>query len=325
MISKLKSLVASGKPKEAIDIIAEFIAQTDKDKYNELILLSGEISRNHGFFAQGLIPLEDYKLSNSKTNYALLSIIDTIDTKSFTEVQEKQKNKPLSPKTKLLFLAAQPSDLAPLNLEKEYLEIRRIFKKKRQHFEITEEFDVTIDSFFESIREEDPHIIHFSGFGTKDAVILSRKTDRSSHDIPYEFLASAFKLLKGKTEFVFINTQGSCLFAKVISRFIPYTIGLKGTITDKDAISFSSGFYSALAIEKNYEKAFEFGKKLLKAKSLNDIIPPSNNIPPENNEITPEPNVVYRNINAEESEYFLYKNGKCEDDKDTPEDFYVDR
>lgn len=322
MITKLKSMVASGKPKEAINIVANLFSKTDNEKYNELILLSGQIAKNHGLFSQGLIKLEEYRLSDSKTTYALLSILDSIDPEVLANVEEDKEEATYEKKTKLLFLASQPSDFPQLKLEKEYLEIRNIFKKHQRTYDITEEFNVSIDSFFESINEQDPHIIHFSGFALEENIVLSRKIDRTAHKIPYEFLAYSFKLIKGNTELVFINTENSNLFAKVISRFIPFAIGIKGSVNDTDAISFSSGFYSALAIEKNYESAFEFGKKLL--------IPDNNGtdeklkkVKKSNNNDSIAKDLKVNDKFEKTCNYQLFINGNCKGDIDTPEDFYI--
>lgn len=321
MISKLKNLVASGKASEAINLIVNQLSKSDKDRYNNVILLSGQIARNHGLFSQGLIKLEEYKLSESQTTRSLLSILDSIESKEMQAIESDSKEETeVEKKTKLLFLASQPSDMETLQLEKEYLEIRKIFKKFRKSFDVTEEFDVTIDTFFESINEQTPHIIHFSGHSSNDNILLSRKIDRVSHEIPYEFLASSFKLLKDSTELVFINTMGSCLFAKVISRFIPYAIGVKGNVSDIQAISFSSGFYSALAIEKDYEKAFEFGKML-----LNPISWTQENLSKENesdDKILKEDKNSFNGYNEDPNIYYLFSNGQSKDDSDTPEDFY---
>lgn len=323
MIAKLKSLIAIGQSSQAINLIADTLSKTDKESYNQLILLSGRISKNQGLLNQGLISVEDYRNSNIKTNAALLSILDSIDPQDLIQIEEKEKEDKVEAahKTKLLFLAAQPSDKPALKLEKEYLEIRKIFKKYRHQYDITEEFDVTIDTFFESIRDQHPHIIHFSGYGDCDNIVFSRKVDRKTHLIPYEYLAAAFKLIGNNTECVFINTQGSCLFAKVISRFIPCAIGIKGVVTDEDAISFASGFYAALAIEKDYSKAFNFGQQLLQPEDHSSPAHPAihNMNPRDGGEQQKSFTQNKKEINCQ---YFLYVNGHSAEDTDTAEDFY---
>jgi hypothetical protein len=239
-----------------------------------------------------------------------------IDATNQSEEQEHVEQ------TRLLFLASNPSDLAPLMLEKEFIEIRKLLRNKKNTFDISEAFDVSLDLFFEEIAYEQPHIIHFTGYGSENALVFSRKIDRTQHYVPYEFLASSLKLIRGNTECVFINTLGSDLFAKVVSRYIPYAIGVSGYVLDDEAISFSSGFYAALAIEKDYEKAFKNGKELflaqkklakskaLKNKEKTDVA--------KNEEDTP-----LNKIKKIPSNYFLFKNGFSEDENDLPNDFYI--
>lgn len=145
-----------------------------------------------------------------------------------------------------------------------------------------------------------------SGAAEPDGVALTQKADHSTQFVPFEFLAPAFRMLKNNAECVFFNTGHSDLFAKVVSRSIPYAVGIRGSISDAEAITFSSGFYAALALEKNYEKAFQMGRNLLAA------MPPE----PPAKDNNPE------SVRAEHR-FFLYRNGLCEEDTETPDDFYV--
>lgn len=329
MLQKLKGLIASGNPREAINIMVNVLADIDREKYNEIILLSGRVTRNQSLFAQDLIDLEDYRQSEAKTNHALIAILDSIPADSFSKKKQTQSSLKVEAtnKTKLLFIASQPSDKPLLKLEKEYLEIRKIFKKYRHLYSITEEFDATIDSFFDAIKEQNPHIIHFSGYGNNESVALSRNMDRTTHLVSYEYLAPSFKLIGSNTECVFFNTQDSCLFAKVISRFIPFAIGISGVVTDEDAISFSSGFYSSLAIEKNYEKAFQFGKELFLSSKKDKQNPLLEQAAAPINAEDDDDDVDFERFTGEDAcsdcNYYLYINGYCKEDTTTPEDFYM--
>lgn len=113
-------------------------------------------------------------------------------------------------------------------------------------------------------------------------------------------------MLKDTTEIVFFNTGTSNLFAKVVSRVVPYAIGIRGMVSDAEAISFSSGFYAALALEKNYEKAFNMGLDLLMSS-----YPPARETGEE------------AKTETIEQKYFLYQNGFCEADTMTPDDFFT--
>lgn len=304
MINTIKGLIGEGKPQDAISQMAKF-ATGDTDIHNAVIQLSGQYAQTNFSFAMDLADAAAHQAAMSKINFALLNLLDQMQLKGlFSPEASPFAIEEEGPKSKLLFLASSPLGMDVLQLEKEYLEIRKIFKQHRNKFSITEEFDASLDTFFEALDREKPQIIHMSGFAEEDGIILSQKTDRSAYHVPFEFLAPAFRMLKSTAECVFFNTGYSNLFAKVVSRSIPYAIGIKGMVHDHEAISFSSGFYAALALEKNYEKAFSMGRDLLAA------IPSE---PSATQTAAPEKPV---------QKFFLYQNGLCPDDANTPDDFY---
>ena len=305
MLNTIKGLLGEGKTQEAIGQMARW-ASGNADIQNRIILLSGQFAQANMQFAMGLADAQLNQNTMAKIRFGLLSLLDEMQAAGlFSTGASPSANDDDAPKSKLLFLASNPVDMATLQLEKEYLEIRKIFKNHRDKFSITEEFDVSLDSFFEAVYREKPHIIHMVGYAEPEGAILSNKVDRSSYLVPFEFLAPAFKMLRGTTECVFFNTGESNLFAKVVSRVIPFAIGIKGVVTDAEAISFSSGFYAALALEKNYAMAFKMGSELLASTPMED----TGKRKPANQ---PEP-----------ARFFLYQNGICEEDTETPEDFYI--
>jgi len=293
MLNTIKGLIGEGKTQEAISQMSK-LASGNADIKNGVIQLSGQYAQANFAYAMGLIDAASNMSTLSKVNFGLLSLLDQMQSEGLLSGGAMLSDSEYEgPKTKLLFLAANPVDApAQLQLEKEYLEIRKIFKNHRDKFSITEEFDVTLDTFFEAIYREKPNIIHLSGFAEDVGIFLMRKHDHTSYLIPYEFLAPAFKMLKETVDCVFFNTGMSNLFSKVVSRVIPYAIGIRGMVSDEEAISFSSGFYAALALEKNYEKAFQMGRDLLSK-------------------------------TTEKQKYYLYQSGLCPEDTDTLDDFYT--
>lgn len=304
MLNTIKGLLGEGKTQEAISQMARWAAG-NADIQNRIILLSGQFAQANMQFAMGLSDAQLNQNTMAKIRFGLLSLLDEMQAAGLFSPGASPTKDDDEPKSKLLFLASNPVNTPTLQLEKEYLEIRKIFKNHRDKFSITEEFDVSLDSFFEAVYREKPHIIHMAGFAEPDGAILSNKVDRSSYLVPFEFLAPAFKMLRGTTECVFFNTGESNLFAKVVSRVIPFAIGIKGVVTDPVAISFSSGFYAALALEKNYAMAFKMGRELVAA--TQPEVPPNG---------TPS-------RFSEPARFFLYQNGICEEDTETPEDFYI--
>jgi hypothetical protein len=231
-------------------------------------------------------------------------------------------------RTKIQFLAANPSGLNQLQLEREYIEIRKIFKFHQDKFSLTEEFDVTLESFFEAIYTQKPKIVHFSGLsdtGEHPSLIFNRKNG-SYQCVSFEYLSATFKLFRDSVECVFINTAFSDIFAKVVSRFIPNVIGIKEIIDDKEAITFASGFYTALSFDKNYQNAFHKAKDFLLAERMKPFQPTLQTVPSSYSIGKVRKLTKEEQEKAEEKRkyipYVMFSNGEAVHENDTtPDDF----
>ncbi len=326
-LQELQGLISANKTQEAITIMAKAIGDKNSQLRDDLVMLSSQISRNETLFMRGLIKTDDYALSGAQSIRAILAILEEVNQAGYleamlTENADADKNAPVfvEKRTKIQFLAANPIDTSKLELEREYIEIRKIFKQHQQEFVLVESFDVTLETFFEAIFQEKAQIVQFSGMADNAGLILNRK-DGTCHPVSYEYLAATFKLFRNHVECVFINTMFSDVFAKVVSRFIPYVIGIKDMISDVEAITFAGGFYTALAFEKNYLKAFNQGKDLLiqtRMQAINPDIPRSYGI--TNTTETEEEKIA----ELKKIPYVLFMNGIAADENDTtPDDFPV--
>lgn len=326
-LQELQGLISANKTQEAIAIMAKAIGDKNSQLRDDLVMLSSQISRNETLFMRGLIKTDDYALSGAQSIRAILAILEEVNQAGYLEAMlsdtaDADKNTPVfvEKRTKIQFLAANPIDTSKLELEREYIEIRKIFKQHQSEFVLVESFDVTLETFFEAIFQEKAQIVQFSGMADNAGLILNRK-DGTCHPISYEYLAATFKLFRNHVECVFINTMYSDVFAKVVSRFIPYVIGIKDMISDVEAITFAGGFYTALAFEKNYLKAFNQGKDLLiqtRMQALKPEIPRSYGI--TNTEKTEAEQMAEIN----KIPYVLFMNGIAADENDTtPDDFPV--
>ncbi len=324
-LQELQGLISANKTQEAIAIMAKAIGDKNSQLRDDLVMLSSQISRNETLFIRGLIKTDDYAMAGAQSIRAILAMLEEVNQAGYLENMpsdnaEVDKNAPVfvEKRTKIQFLAANPIDTSKLELEREYIEIRKIFKQHQSEFVLVEAFDVTLESFFEAIFQEKAQIVQFSGMADVTGLILNRK-DGTCHPISYEYLAATFKLFRNHVECVFINTMYSDIFAKVVSRFIPYVIGIKDMISDIDAITFAGGFYTALAFEKNYLKAFNQGKDLLiqtRMQAIKPEIPRSYGF--TNTTQTEEEKIA----ELKKIPYVLFMNGIAADENDTtPDDF----
>jgi hypothetical protein len=266
---QIVNLIVSGRNEEAIKMLLAATKEKDEVLNNQLIVISSQLSSNIRRSNQGIISLEDLKLSENKINESLLNCLNQIEDGGYFEgeslesLTEKSESKATdSKKRKILFVASNPKGTPKFELEKEYLGIRKIFRDKRNEFEVIELFDTKLDDLFEYIQREQPDILHISAPSTNEFLCLHEE-DNSIAEIPYKFLSSAFLMFKEWTNCLFMNTWTSPIFLKRASKSLGYSIGSSGLISDENSILFSSGFYTGISLGKGIEEAFKLGMEVV--------------------------------------------------------------
>jgi len=187
---------------------------------------------------------------------------------------EENTNMGTTTKTKILFLAANPSN-SRLKLDEEAKEIQTNLKlaKERDNLEFKQEWAVTVETLMQAILDESPNIVNFSGHGRQEGIILQNEIGEPKI-VGTEALESLFKLFKASIKCVVLNSCYSETQAKVIKSHIPYVIGMKSEIPDRAAIAFSKGFYKAIGAGKDIPFAFELGITAIKLEGVTgDNIP----------------------------------------------------
>lgn len=87
---------------------------------------------------------------------------------------------------RILFLAANPAATSPLQLGEECREIQEKLRSsdERAKFELRSAWATRPDDILQQMNEFKPHILHFSGHGSKDGEIISYcriRPERRSH------------------------------------------------------------------------------------------------------------------------------------------------
>ncbi|MCX6579080.1 MAG: CHAT domain-containing protein [Candidatus Aminicenantes bacterium] len=183
------------------------------------------------------------------------------------EIEKIPEVKPLlyRPKTRIQFLAANPSRTSPLKLGDEMKKIQTNLKTAREgdSLELKQEWAVTMETIMQALLDNSPDIVHFSGHGFKGGIII--QDDGGVEKIlSGEDLGCLFKEFKDKIKCVILNACYSEPQARAIKEHIPYVIGMKTSIPDPAAVAFSTGFYQALGAGKSIPAAFNFGLAALK-------------------------------------------------------------
>jgi hypothetical protein len=161
---------------------------------------------------------------------------------------------------KILFLSANPMGTDRLSLDKEVREVEAGLRraKLRDQFEIRSIWAVRFWDLRRALLEFEPHIVHFSGHGGEDGLIVEDERG-IVEPISSKALSGLFKLCSTHVECVILNACYSESQADAINKHINYVICMQKEINDKAAFEFSVGIYDALGAGKSVEEAFEFG------------------------------------------------------------------
>lgn len=162
---------------------------------------------------------------------------------------------------KILILSANPKDTDQLRLHEEAKVIRLELKLGDKSYAPPEERGATTATDLRrEILDLEPHIVHFSGHGNSQGLMLEGK-DGNSKTVPPETLANLFEIFVREFKIccVVLNVCSSENQARAIATHIDYVIGMRTTITDEAAIKFSEGFYNGLARGKTIPFSYRLG------------------------------------------------------------------
>lgn len=164
--------------------------------------------------------------------------------------------------TKVLFLTANPSDTAALQLDEEIRLIGQRIRRGeyRKLFEIRSAPALRATDLPYELMDNTPDVVHFSGHGSAAGeLFFVRDGDGTAMPIPAKTLARVFKQFRDRVRCVVLNACFSAIQAEAIAESIPCVVGMSRQVLDATAIAFAAGFYEALAFNKSVAEAFELG------------------------------------------------------------------
>jgi hypothetical protein len=183
----------------------------------------------------------------------------------------------MTTKLRILFLASNPQDSAQLRLDEE---IRAIHSKIRaaafrDRFDLVSRGAVRPLDVLQAFNEVQPHLVHFSGHGSRHAELTLEDDTGDSQPVSAEVLSSLFENVKDNVRLVLLNACHSQAQASAISLQIECTVAMNVGIGDEAAIVFASHFYGALAFGRSVGKAFEQGRTALLLEGIPEQNTPS--------------------------------------------------
>ena len=177
-----------------------------------------------------------------------------------------------SEKTTILFLAANPGNTTRLRLGAEVTAIRAGLAQStyRDHFAFEQIWATTPQAMQSAILKVRPQIVHFSGHGSDQDVLLLENDSGQSKLVAAQALSGLFELFADCVECVVLNACYSEVQASAIAQHIPFTIGMNQAIGDRAATQFSVGFYTALGEGETIPFAFKYGRSCISMDGLPD-------------------------------------------------------
>jgi hypothetical protein len=179
-----------------------------------------------------------------------------------------------APRVRVLFLAANPGlgDASarpaydPLNLEKEASALERVLREsgRASSFEVKTAWAVRASELVTRLKEFRPHVLHFSGHGEREGLVLLDDDDRPL-PVPVKALGKTFELLRGDpnertrvdVRLALLNACWSAEQARELAANVGCAVGMRQPVADDTAISFSTAFYRRLAEGETIRRAFE--------------------------------------------------------------------
>jgi len=186
-------------------------------------------------------------------------------------------NRLLKKEIRLLFLAAEPSDLARLQLGKEFREIQEKLKlaKSRDKFLLElPQLSVRPADISQAMLDFEPQIVHFSGHGMSEGALCFENQAGQTQPVNPGALAALFEQFAHIVDCVVLNACYSEIQAKAIVEHIDYVIGMNRDIGDDAAIAFAIGFYQALGSGRTIQEAYELGRVQIRLQGIPEHLTP---------------------------------------------------
>ncbi len=165
---------------------------------------------------------------------------------------------PRGDRIRILMFAANPLSTPQLALDSEAREIEEKIRlsRDRDSFEIVTRWAVRPADLLRFLNEFRPHIVHFSGHGSHDGIVLSAG-DGAAQTVSTAALAEMFRVMRDNIRVVMLNACYTASQAEAIGAHIDYIVGMRTSVADTSATVFAAAFYSALGYGRKVTEAFE--------------------------------------------------------------------
>ncbi|MEN8238943.1 MAG: CHAT domain-containing protein [Actinomycetota bacterium] len=162
----------------------------------------------------------------------------------------------------VLFWAANPVNTTQLRLDEEIRTIdeRLQASEHRDRFDLRSQWAVRHSDLSEGLLRYRPEVVHFSGHGDPEGLLLFEDDDGVSQPMDIEALADLFRIAGEQVRCVVFNACYSADQASAVAASIDCVVGTTRAIEDPSALAFAAGFYRALGYGQSVQSAFDLGR-----------------------------------------------------------------
>ncbi|MFJ8082661.1 effector-associated domain EAD1-containing protein [Streptomyces sp. NPDC096205] len=159
----------------------------------------------------------------------------------------------------VLCLLAGPREASQLQLRREFRTIEEAARRgRRRTLRVELSAATRRHDILPALSEHRPDIVHFAGHGSPNGYLLLEEDDGRVAPVSAEGLAGVLKSAGGVSVAV-LNACHLGRYLDVISPHAREVIGSAERLPDRDALAFSQGYYSALALGESWQRAFDSG------------------------------------------------------------------
>ena len=161
----------------------------------------------------------------------------------------------------VLFLAANPARMQPLQLGEECRAIEERIRKAKFGAQIRfrSRWAARPNDLLRALTEDTPAVLHFSGHGSADEGLYFQSDNGNELAVTMDVISQVMRVAGASVTIVVLNACYSEKQAQALATHVPCVIGMSNAIGDEAAIAYAEAFYGALASGKSVADAHEFG------------------------------------------------------------------
>lgn len=173
------------------------------------------------------------------------------------------------PRTRILFLASNPTTTSALDLEEELRSLQTELRgvRYRDDIALIPRHAVRPDDLVRYLRQDQPTIVHFSGHGSTSGIVL--RTEDGHTLVSGRALQRLFR--ERGVELAVLNACFSNEQAESLMEVIPAVVGTTHAVGDIAARRFSTAFYRTLGDGHSVDDAFRDGGDAVAVHELEDV------------------------------------------------------